>query len=581
MTLRALILCVVLMGSQLPSQGSEIVRAQEAAVLRTRAEQTGFVETSRYKDVIEFLAAVDSVSPDIQVTAFGYSFEGRALPLAIWMPDSPTAGMTPPAGKTPTDGRIRVLVFANIHAGEVEGKEAAQMLLRDLATGRHAAWGDSLSLLLAPIYNADGNERVTLTNRPLQLGPIGGMGQRPNAQGLDLNRDFTKLDTPEARSLVGLLRDYDPHVVIDLHTTNGTFHGYHLTYSPPLHPATDASIDRFMRDSLFPAVTAALRAGPDEGSSEAPPCGRAAPQGEARTVDGDGCERLAELRRTRTWESHYYGNLPDDEGMEGAERAWYTFDHRPRFSNNYVGLRNRLGILSEAYAYLEFDERIAVTVRFVEEILDYVHAHASAIRRLTEAADARPLTGVELAVRAEIARSAEAVEILLGEVEATRHPYTGEVMLRRRDVPRPEVMPEYGSFAATETAVVPQAYLVPAGLAKATDLLAAHGILHHALAEPATLLVQEFRITGSSRAEEEFQGHRERTLDGAWGMVAERTIPAGTIVVPLDQPLARLAVLLLEPRSDDGLVNWGQLDAVLEGAGTYPILRTDAVPPGP
>ena len=141
-------------------------------------------------------------------------------------------------------GERRVLnsVSMRAHAGEVCGKEATLALLRDLVGGAHAAWADSLVLLVAPIYNADGNERVSLYNRPEQHGPIGGMGQRPNAQGYDLNRDHMKLDAPETRSLVRALDAYDPHVVLDLHTTNGTYHAYHLTYSPPLNPNTYAPL---------------------------------------------------------------------------------------------------------------------------------------------------------------------------------------------------------------------------------------------------------------------------------------------------------------------------------------------------
>lgn len=479
----------------------------------TRAERTGWVETSRYEDVMRFLAAV--APRGIAVDTFGYSFEGRALPVARW-------------GRGPT----RVLVFANIHAGEVEGKEAAQILLREIAAGGHRDWRDALTLWIAPIYNADGNERVSLINRPLQHGPIGGMGQRPNAQGLDLNRDFMKLEAPETRSLVALMRAIDPHVVVDLHTTDGTRHAYHLTYAPPLHPATDGAIDGFLRETWLPAVTAALEP---------------------------------------AWLTHTYGNLPEDEEIE-AERGWYTFDHRPRFSTNYVGLRNRFGILSEAYSYLPFEARIAVTRRFVEGVLDFVAARGDAIRSATEAADGRELIGSELPLRAQIARSADEVEILLGAVVEERNPYTGRVMLRRLDIVTPERMVEYGRFRATETERVPAAYLVPPALGDVLDVLAAHGIEMRALSEPATRQVEVFRITASSQAEREFQGHRERTLEGRWES-ATRELPAGTVVVPMDQPLARLAFLLLEPRSDDGLVNWNLLDPALEGADTYPIPR--------
>ncbi len=111
---------------------------------------------------------------------------------------------------------------------------------------------------------ASRSERISLTNRPGQNGPLGGMGQRPNAQGLDLNRDHMKVESPEARSLVGLLNAYDPHVGVDLHTTNGTRHAYHLTYSPPLNPNTHPAIDILLRGDWLPAVTEAIRAADGE-----------------------------------------------------------------------------------------------------------------------------------------------------------------------------------------------------------------------------------------------------------------------------------------------------------------------------
>jgi hypothetical protein len=189
------------------------------------------------------------------------------------------------------------------------------MLLRALASGSHSDWTANLVLLVAPVYNADGNEAMAFDNRPLQHGPVGGMGQRRNAQDLDLNRDHTKLESPEARALIAALDTYDPDVIIDLHTTNGTQHGYHLTYAPPLHPATHPIIDTLLRDEWLPAVT-------------------------RRVTEAHG------------WHYYYYGNIGP---RVGPARGWRTFDHRPRFNNNYAGLRNRFGILSEAYSYATFE----------------------------------------------------------------------------------------------------------------------------------------------------------------------------------------------------------------------------------
>ena len=211
--------------------------APSLATLQTRAERSNFAETSRYDDVVAFLETVDRASPLVHVTSFGYTFEGRSLPLAVVGTVSDARADT-----VRSSGKLRVYVQANIHAGEVEGKEAALALVRDIARGAHANWLDSMVLLVNPIYNADGNERVTLTSRGFQHGPIGGQGTRPNAQGLNINRDNMKLDTPEARSMVGLLNAFDPHVMIDLHTTNGSRHAYHLTYETPDNPAVDTAI---------------------------------------------------------------------------------------------------------------------------------------------------------------------------------------------------------------------------------------------------------------------------------------------------------------------------------------------------
>jgi hypothetical protein len=489
--------------------------------LLTRAEATDFVETSSYDDVMAFAEALAEGSDAIHLTSFGYTNEGRRLPLLVLgAPDA-----SPEAVRA--TGKTRVYLQGNIHAGEVCGKEALQMLLRDFARGEYPSWTDDLVLLVAPMYNADGNERVDLRNRPRQHGPLGGMGQRPNAQGLDLNRDHMKLDSPEARSLVGMMTAYDPHVGVDLHTTNGTRHAYHLTYSPPLHPNTPASIDDFLRDEWLPTVT-------------------------------------DRIKQKHGWDYYYYGNASP------RRPGWYTFDHRPRFNNNYIGLRNRMAILSEAYAYDTFEDRVMSTLWFVEEILDFAQENAGRIRDIVEAADAS-VVGSELATRATFEQSAEEVTILMGEVAEERHPQTGEVMLRRQDVSNPVSMYEYGSFAPTDVETAPSVYYILPEADDAIVRLGAHGV-DMSPAPGGTVQLERFVIDSTTVAARAFQGHNERTLYGSW-RTTTMELPAGTVSVRVDQPLGRLAFTLLEPRSDDGFANWALLDEQIE-AGEYPVLRS-------
>ena len=508
-------------------------QAQSVADIKTTPERTEFRETSKYADVVSFLQAVAKVSNRVHLTTMGVTNEKRELPLAVI--GAPAA--TPQAVRG--TGKLRVYIQGNIHGGEVEGKESAQMLVRDLGAGQHADWLQSMVLLIAPIYNADGNERFALNNRGPQHGPLGGQGQRPNAQGLDLNRDHMKLDAPEARAFVKMMNDYDPHVLLDLHTTNGTHHGYHLTYSPPLHPGTDAAIVDLLRRDLFPAVTQAIR-------------------------------------KKYGWEYSYYGNLGG--GRRGAPpppgtlRRWETFDHRPRFNNNYIGLRNRLALLSEAFAYITFQDRILATNRFIEESLGFARTHGDRIKKLTRSADAVRLVGMQLPLRAEFQHTGT-LEVLLSEVAEEKHPVDGHAMYLRKDVRKPEQLADYTTFKGIEPGRVPAVYYVPAGLKDAVDRLTVHGVVMTPLKAATKVQVEEFRIDSSVTAASAFQNHNERTLTGAW-VPAERELPAGTLRIDMTQPRARLAFYLIEPRSDDGLVNWNLMDEALRDAKVYPIVRS-------
>ena len=253
--------------------------------------------------------------------------------------------------------------------------------------------------------------------------------------------------------------------------------------------------------------------------------------------------------------------------------CWYTFDHRPRFNNNYTGLRNRFAILSEAYAYATFEERILATFYFVEEILEFAYQNAGTIRAITRRVDAESVVGQALAVRAQHARSSEPVEILMGEVEEVKHPYSGTRFRNRLEVKRSEQMYEYGHFEPTETATAPRAYLVPPDLSTTIDRLDAHGIRYTPLEADTTLLVERFRLDSTQVAAREYQGHHAQTLFGVYEKT-NLTLPAGTLVVSVEQPLGRLAFSLLEPRSDDGLAAWGLIETA--EAEVYPILRLPA-----
>ena len=533
--------------------------------LKTTAEASGFTSTSSYDDVVRFMKAVDAASPLVHYTTYGKTFEGRDMPLAVvgtGLKDASPASVR-------ASGRLRVHIQGNIHAGEVEGKEAAQILLREFAQGRHADWLKSMVFIITPIYNADGNERMSPTNRTTQHGPINGMGTRAQAQNINLNRDYMKLDTSEGKASAKLWVDYDPHVGYDLHTSNGSCHAYYLTYSPPLNPNTSAAIMSIMKDEWFPYATKQVKAkhgwdmfyygNTQNREGECP--------GGGRGRGARGGDPGAAATPTPT---------PPPQPTPAPPRSWRTFEHVPRFHNNYVGLRNRFALLSEAYSYATFEDRIKVTNYFMEETLNWAQQNVDKIKRAVATADRESIVGKMLATRAEI-KVEGMVEILMGAVDQEPSPVSGRMMNRRRNVVKPEQMMNGLWFRATSEEDVPAEYYVPAAATKALDLLRAHGIQLRQVTQ-AVKGVEVFTLASNTQRPPtnniDTGAHGLRTLTGGWAPAADTTVPAGSWAVPMNQPLARLAFYLLAPTSDDGLTNWNFLDDMLgEGTKAYPILR--------
>ena len=332
--------------------------------------------------------------------------------------------------------------------------------------------------------------------------------------------------------MVRLLNDYDPHVMIDLHTTDGSYHAYHLTWEVLNNPAADPRIEKLARYDWMPDVT-------------------------------------KNIKSKYGWDIFSYG----DPGGRSPERVWSTVEDLPRYTHNYWGLRNRFGILSETYSYLTFQERITTVTRFLEEILNFADGNAARIRKAAEDADSTSIIGQRLSLRSKPRRSDQKVEILMGDVAEETNPYSGQLMLRRLDVRQPEPMWFEGTFESIEAERVPSAYYVPAQLKTALERLQAHGIRMERLSRAAVLEVEEFQIASNQAAAQAFEKHQERSVTGKYEAV-RRTLRAGTYRVSLNQPLCRLAFYLLEPRSNDGLLTWNFFDDALKNSSIYPVLRT-------
>jgi hypothetical protein len=497
-------------GTSLPSAASGVAATlallflspASLAAQATRAERTAYRETSSYADVLGFLDSLRAHGAGIALDTLAVTSTGRAVPFV-------TAAR--PLVRTPAEaarsGKPIVYLQANIHAGEVEGKEVI--------------------LLVVPIYNVDGNEALASgeANRPGQNGPAI-VGRRANGQGLDLNRDYVKLEAPETRGSAALLSAWRPHLFVDLHTTNGSYHGYALTWSPGLNP-NPTPANTWVRDSLLPVVS----------------------------------DRMRERHGRAT---HSYGNFLNQD-PDSLALGWATYDARPRFGTNWYPLRGGMAVLSEAYSNDDFATRVASTYDFVRELLREVARSRSAVLRLTAS---RPAAD-SVVVRSTLGPGAPGR--IVAEITKPAGEGNGMYARRRRTgVFRTIEMPVFDRFVAERKEAVPEAYLIPERLAGVVELLRRQGIEVVRGSARATGL--ERFVVDSIRREPPFEGHHPAVVEGRWRPYTGEGGP-GWYRVHTAQPLGLLAAYLLEPASEDGVVTWNLLDAELVAGRAYPILR--------
>lgn len=507
------------------SLASVLVAAPAVAQVwpRTAAERSDFDSTSTAAQVGAFLDSLQVAGAPIAVSVMGRTAYGRPLYLVV----AADPAVTSPA-EAAASGKLVVYLQGNIHAGEVEGKEAILILLRELATTRRELLR-KLVVLAAPDYNPDGNDAFgpAAVNRSEQSGPAL-VGQRADALNLDLNRDYFKVEGPETRASLARVYDaWDPALMVDCHTTDGTRHGYLLTYAPPLEPNGPAGPTAYARDRMLPA-----------------------------------------LRRAMADRHHepvfVYGDVEDPV----HPKSWDTYAPLGWYGTNYVGLRGRMAILSEAYAHADFRTRVRVTHDFLVEILRYAAAHAEEIRAVERDADRRTtLEGAgasprpDLAVQYRIlARDTEPVvlEVMRPTGDTTRRGRPRLAPTGRVDTVRIAVRDR---FVNSVTRPLPAGYFVPAGAGDVPRLLALHGIEVQRLRAAWTDTVEALAISALAWQPREFQGHHLLAVSGTLTRV-EHTVPAGAYFVSTAQPLGRLVFALLEPEGW-GLARWGLFDRLL------------------
>jgi murein tripeptide amidase MpaA len=507
--------------------GSAMPKVEDVPMyFRTRAERSGYHVTPDYDETMRYLHMLEGASQWIKVTSYGKSGQGRDLPLVIVSKDR---AFTPEAARA--TGKPIVLIQNGIHSGEIEGKDASLALIRDLAALRtRAELLDHAVLLVLPIFSLDAHERRSARNRINQNGPDE-MGWRFTPIGLNLNRDYVKVESPEMRAMISqVFTRWWPHLLVDNHTTDGADFRHDLGWGSNFGPDAPAPVGRW--------VTGAF---------------------EARVVP-----RFAGMGHLPS----PYINFRRGDPLGGIDLN----DAPPRFSTGYAAIQCRPGILVETHMLKPYETRVRATYDLMVALLEELNAHpgeltaAVAESESLVAARARSPRAEDRAVTLTTRVTEKSVPFAFKGIERRMEPsdIAGAPVLRYTGAPWDTIIPIYRDMVPALVVNSPPGYLVPQEWAIARDKLEIHAVRFRRFARAWSDTVEVPRLVEWKESPTTFEGHHNLSVSK---VVLERRLRAyrpGDLWVPCDQRAALVAMHLLEAQAPDGLVYWNAFDTVLE-----------------
>lgn len=467
-----------------------------------------------YVDTRAWFDRLDAASDLIRIEQFGVSPEGRPIYAVIASKDGATFDPSKPV----------LLAQAGIHPGEIDGKDAGMMLLRDIAFYGKDDLLDRVNLILIPILSVDGHERASAYSRPNQRGPRI-QGWRNTATNQNLNRDYLKLDQPEMRAVRGLIVKYRPDLYVDIHVTDGMDYQYDVTYGYngengvySRSPATAAWLDTAFK----PAMNAAL--------------------------EGRG---------------HIPGELVFGVDDENPRAGLSDGGLGERFSNGWGSAAHVPTILIENHSLKPHEQRVLGTYVFLERAMTLLAEQGAGLRAAVAADSALRPAGIPANFQSDAQPiSTRAFKGIT--YETWDSPASGRREIRWLGRPDPDVwqMPFYSSHP-TLTLRRPAAYWVPSYRTDIIERLRIHGVSMETLDAPRTVPVEMLRLDDPRLATRANEGHVQITVTRVTPQQRDWTFPTGSVRVPTDQPLGDIVVLLLEPQSSESFFAWGMFPEVL------------------
>ena len=498
--------------------------ATAAHDLSTVSERSGFQATGRYDEVVKLCAAFEKAYPKaVKCIEFGRTPEDRPM-LALVV--TRTNAFTPQAAAKA--GLPVTLIQGGIHAGEIDGKDAGFLALREVLEGRLAKGAlDKQVLVFVPVFNVDGHERFQKWNRPNQRGPVE-MGWRTTAQNFNLNRDYVKADSPEMQAMLALVNKWDPLTYVDLHVTNGA--KFQHDVSIQVEPVYSA-------DPELRKAGLALRT----------------------NVIAD----IAKLGSSP--QSYYMSFAKTDDPQSGFVDGVSD----PRFSTGYFPLRNRLAVLVETHSWKDYPTRVRITHNTVISMLEQVAKNGKQWQAATLAADARAakLAGTPVALTYKTTDKTQMVDFNGYEYTRTPSEVSG-ILMTRYDESKPQVwrVPLREDVVADLQVAAPRAgYIVPAAhAAMVATKLVQHGIAFRKLDKTLERAqVETFRAEKATFGTKSLESHQRLTVEGSW-KPEPRSVGRGALFVPIAQPKARLVMAIFEPQAPDSLLAWGMFNNAFE-----------------
>lgn len=492
----------------------------------TPTELSDFKTTPSYEETMAWLNKLCGATKTMKMISIGKSANYRDINMVIASTD------TFDKGELNVSLKPLLLVQACIHAGEVDGKDAGMMLLRDIAFGSKKNLLENCNILFIPILNVDGHERISAYNRVNQRGPEN-MGWRTNARNLNLNRDYSKLDSEELRAVVKVMNDYEPDMYLDLHVTDGADYQYDITFGSG--EGFSASIGAWLKNSFTPAVTKHLKAF-----------------------------------------GHIPGPLVFSVNELDFRDGMTEFPYSIRFSNSYGDIRHIPSVLLENHSLKPFKQRVLGTYVFLEGVIQSISSDHTALKNAIS--NDKLHRSQEVILTWKKSEVKDSIRFLGIESSREKSAITDGEYVVWKGKPVTEMISYTRYNQAEKKTKRPKAFYVPATYKDVIDRLHAHGIVMEVITVPEEVDVTMYRIADHKFATAPFEGHFPVT--GTFTKEKRReTFYPGSVRVDTDQPLGDLAILLLHPESPDSFLQWGFFPEIftrteyIEGYAIEPLAR--------